>query len=323
MHTRLAITAIILPLMVNCSPKKDGDSGASSASLLPETGAASESGLASASGTTSTSAPSSSEEGDNKPTTGGTEPVSGETETTLGGDETTSGEIETTLEGDGTTSGDTREPCSLTDQDCSDGMKCVPFASHGANLDSAHCIPVPPMPSALGQTCMIDSGYYSNQVDSCDAGGFCFYATLDLSEGVCVEFCDPAQGCADAGTHCSVLIDGGWLNLCTIMCDPLQPQSQCPEGGICAKAFASFDCKQKVDPDDEEFGQQCNGLYDCKPSLACVAPDNVPGCDGFCCTEYCDVNDPNACQAHPPQECVPFFEMDNQVWGHIGACLVP
>ena len=237
------------------------------------------------------------------PTTGGAEPTTGGTEPTTGGN----------AEG----------PCSIKNQDCTEGMKCVPFSSQGANLDSAHCIPVPRMPSASGQACKIGSGLYYNQVDDCEAGNFCYYVTLGATEGVCVEFCEQDPGCANPGTVCSVLIDGGWLNLCVTLCDPLQLQPQCSEGGICAAGFETFHCMQKVDPNDEEFGQQCNGLYDCKPGLACVAPGNVPSCDGFCCTEYCDINNPDACQAHPPQECIPFFEMDNLEWGDVGACLIP
>jgi hypothetical protein len=225
-----------------------------------------------------------------------------------------------TSDGTETTSGDA-EPCDMVNQDCGEGMKCVPFSPDGGLPDSAHCIPAPRTPSAPGQACKIDSGLFFDQIDDCGAGSFCFYHKDDLT-GVCVEFCDPVQGCADPGTGCKIFLEE-WLNLCVASCDPLQPQSQCPDGGICQRDLGSFICTQKVTVDDKEFGQQCDG-WDCKPGLVCVNSFNVPGCDGcFCCTEYCDVTDPVACQAHPPQECVPFFGMDNQQWGHVGSCLVP
>lgn len=208
-------TVVILALWsVSCVAKDAAEFATGStaaASGGPETAASSSGHNASQDPPTETAAESSS------PTTS---EGAATTATTSGGGESTSG-------------GDD-ELCDIVSQDCADGLKCVPFSSHGANLDSAHCIPAPRTPSAPGQACKIDSGLFFDQVDDCEAGSFCFYVNDDLT-GVCVEFCDPVQGCADPGAGCKIFIDGGWLNLCVASCDPLQPQSQCPDGGICAR----------------------------------------------------------------------------------------
>lgn len=222
------------------------------------------------------------------------------------------------------TTGDLGDECSLVLQECPAQLKCVPFSTDGVALDSTHCVPLMAQPDAPGEACKIMSGYFYNQIDTCDAGSFCWFVDGDLVNGTCVAFCSIVDGlyfCGDPATHCSPMAQEELLNLCVPKCDPLKPE--CPPGGLCAAGNGAFECRQLLDPAVEVYGDPCNGLWDCSAGFVCTLDKDVAACAEPCCTAYCDTGAPNSCPSAPLEECVSILGEANVEWGHVGACVVP
>ena len=112
--------------------------------------------------------------------------------------------------------------------------------------------------------------------------------------------------------------------LCGEPCDPLN--SSCLEGQGCHQPLPLFDepfaCASLLGP-GLGYGESCFSTQECADG-PCEA--GIPSCEvpeGTCCSEYCDLEGPNAC---PDQadgvECQPLF---NPVAGfeHVGVCKLP
>lgn len=225
----------------------------------------------------------------------------------------TSGEPATTTPqpttGEGTT-GEVAGECSVWDQDCPAGAKCVPFDSMSTGVvDSARCVELVQSPRQSGDPCETEGGVVG--LDDCDEGLLCWFLDAD-GEGVCTPMCAGSpdnQICGD-GLVCDVT-NGGFLPLCLATCDPLAPA--CPMGQICIPSGpnSTFLCDSDASGDAGAFGDPCEYINVCDVGLTCVAAANVPGCvSAGCCTEYCDVGQPadGQCSGAPEQECLGFFD---------------
>lgn len=206
------------------------------------------------------------------------------------------------------TTGGTGEPageCSVWEQDCMAGAKCVPHDSMQTGVvDSTRCVEVADPARQVGDPCQAEGGVVG--LDDCDHGLLCWQLDED-GQGTCIPLCTGSPGapsCGD-GLQCDVS-NGGLLPLCLTTCDPLT--KDCPEGQICIPSQAElFVCDADVSGDLGGFGDPCEFLNVCDPGLLCVASSNVPGCGApGCCTPYCDLSAPEC--PDPAQECLSFYD---------------
>lgn len=180
--------------------------------------------------------------------------VAGTSVSTTGQDETTdstasgvsTGAFETAGHGStgdaGTSGGAVQFECDLWDQDCPEGLKCMPvsLSSGGktAAFDATRCVDVSPDAMPAGSLCQVEGPPFGGQ-DNCSAGARCIWVQ-ESGVGLCVDLC---SGSADAptcpgGTICS--IDDDVLSMfCPWGCE--RP-ADCPgpfvcnSGAICAPA---------------------------------------------------------------------------------------
>lgn len=216
------------------------------------------------------------------------------------------------------------ESCSLFEQDCPEGEKCVPYSLDGFPGWNAHkCVPIlgdqPP-----GEPCTW--GGYTDATDDCDATSMCWF-TEDIEGaliGECVAFCVGTLDvplCSDPGQVCTLDAEGD-LALCLPNCDPVI--QDCDQGEGCYFSGAAFICV----PTTQQIptGEVCNFLNDCAPGNLCVDGSDLPSCaDTACCTQVCDLTDDATCLDQPGTACVPFFEQGLAPAGleHVGVCVVP
>jgi hypothetical protein len=204
-------------------------------------------------------------------------------------------------------------------QDCPEGEKCVPYASHGGSWDANKCVPI------LGDGEPGDACTYAGSVvatDDCDGSSTCWSATQVDGEwfGVCTAFCtnspDDAQ-CADG--HSCLITSSGSITLCVADCDPLV--QDCADTLGCYWANTTFACLPRSQ--DIPVGEPCGYLNDCAPGSFCLAAELVNECAGVaCCAEYCSIAEPLC--ATPGSECVSFFAGDPPAgFEDVGLCVVP
>ena len=184
------------------------------------------------------------------------------------------------------------EECSIYEQDCAEGFKCIPFLPEGVTniWGQSGCFPLNPDPVGLGEACTYQDEAYSGH-DNCPERSFC--NRLDeTGEGYCSEFCSepnnptcsqpdtvPYVGCQEC--EC----------ICEPTCSPLA--SDCPDGWMCVVAWELGTCAPDASGDAGYAGDPCEFINACKPGLTCVEGSFVTGCEtGACCTPYCDVTDP-------------------------------
>ena len=221
--------------------------------------------------------------------------------------------------------------CDIWEQDCPPGEKCNAWANDGGgSWNATACFPIAPAPVGPGEECTVEGSGVSG-VDNCDIGSMCWGVDTMTNLGTCVALCEgtPASPtCDDAGTQC-VIANDGVLILCLPFCDPLT--QTCSLGDACYPIGIGFACAPDASGADGLYGDPCEFLNVCDPMLFCAPPDSVPGCVGAsgCCSEFCDVADPNASMdcagAAGGQECVPWFEEGQAPPGfeNVGACAIP
>ena len=84
--------------------------------------------------------------------------------------------------------------CSLWEQDCNAGMKCVPYDSmHTGVVDATRCVEVSEPPRAAGDPCTSD--------DQCAGEGSCQPATPESGDG-CSALCTLESECGDGRGKC-------------------------------------------------------------------------------------------------------------------------
>jgi hypothetical protein len=270
---------------------------------------------------------------DTPPTTG--ESVSTTAQPTTGMEETgMSGESGTS----GPQSGFIQDPdgnsvsieCSVWDQDCPEGEKCMPWANDGGNAwNATRCSPVAPDPGQPGDPCTVEGSGVSG-VDTCAVASMCWGVDPETNEGTCVAFCMGSENnpvCDDPTTACSIANEGT-LILCLPTCDPLLQDCMDMEG--CWGIDQDFVCAPDASGKMGAYGDPCEYLNVCDAGLACVPPEFVPNCAAAgCCSPFCDVSDPMSGAACPGagggQDCIPWFEMGQAPPGYedVGVCGIP
>ncbi|MEM6991043.1 MAG: hypothetical protein AAF721_11110 [Myxococcota bacterium] len=219
--------------------------------------------------------------------------------------------------------------CSLWQQDCPDGDKCVPW-SDSADLipDDIRCCPAGG--NALhGEECVVED-YFGSCLDDCAAGNMCVDLDGD-GMGTCQKFCGGAPNDPDCELNESCFIYFGGVPFCFPKCDPLV--QDCSPGNGCYPDSASeggtdFNCLPTIG--GGKIGDPCWLLSSCEPGLLCVTPDFYPGCPDFggCCSTICDITEPDICDdLVEGTQCVSWYysgqtppSVDLQ---NVGACVLP
>lgn len=216
--------------------------------------------------------------------------------------------------------------CSVWNQDCANGEKCMPWAndagsagSGGSVWNAARCVPLNVDPHGVGEPCTAQESFVSG-FDTCDAGAICMGSNEATLEGVCVELCsgstdDPVCDETDGAT---CLVDE-IIPLCLSMCDPLL--EDCGEGQACTPWADTWTCMTEGDilP-----GAPC--LFDtaCVSGALCVPADaSCPRGTESCCTSLCDLGSGDAdAPCIDGQSCVAFYGAGEAPEGHedVGVC---
>lgn len=220
--------------------------------------------------------------------------------------------------------------CSIWEQDCPEGDKCVPWSNEPDLVpDDIRCCPDNPGGGLHGEPCAVED-YFGSCIDDCALGHMCLDIDNDGS-GICQKFC---QGQAsnpecDADETCLIYFAG--VPFCFEQCDPLV--QSCPAGEGCypdeeAAGGTGFICLPTIG--GGKVGDLCWLLSSCEPGLLCVTGDFQPDCPFTgCCSSLCDTTaDPDPCEEIVPgTECVswyyagqmpPMVELEN-----VGACVLP
>lgn len=247
----------------------------------------------------STSAPD--ESGPPAPVTVTTPPMPGDT---------TDGPLDTGSPDTGEPWLDLPEDCSIFEQNCPPGFKCMPYANDGGNSwNDTQCVPLVPDPGAPGDPCTI-LGSGLDGLDDCDGTSMCWDVDLETNMGTCAAFCvgspeDPS--CAESCHYCTISGDGV-LTLCLESCDPVA--QDCPLGQACYAANEVFTCIPDASPEDAVIGSPCEFINACPPGSLCVNGDSVPGCEENigCCSPVCPAGGADPCPGLlPGTECVPWY----------------
>jgi hypothetical protein len=222
--------------------------------------------------------------------------------------------------------------CSLWDQDCLEGDKCMPWANDGGNSwNDTKCVPIDPNPRDVGESCMVEGNAVSG-IDNCVEGAMCFYVDPETNEGECIAFCEGNEAeptCDDPCTFCNITSEG-ILTLCLSSCDPIA--QDCADGLACYPINDTFACAPDAGGEMGSIGEACEFLNVCDPGSLCAEATMLPDCEGAagCCTPFCNVDAQDNCDAlYPGTVCVPWWEEGEGPdpscvdTGTVGACLVP
>jgi len=219
--------------------------------------------------------------------------------------------------------------CDIWEEDCPDGMKCMPWANDGgSSWNSTKCVEIAPDPKQVGEPCTVEESGVSG-IDDCDIHSMCWYVDPDTLMGECVAFCvgDEANpSCEDPNSYCA-LSGEGVLILCLPTCHPLE--EPCPPDEVCVPGWGSeLFCVFDASGDAGAAGDPCEFVNACNPGLFCASVDYVPDCEGNigCCTPFCDLLAADPCPGAVPEvECIPWFEEGQAPPGYetLGVCGVP
>jgi len=217
--------------------------------------------------------------------------------------------------------------CDLFAQDCAEGSKCNAWSMEGSFFpNGAKCVPAGD--KLPGEDCTLE-GDFGDGVDDCSAGSICL--DIDNSgKATCVAYCSgsmDAPSCPGAESRCAFLFDPV-VPLCFPTCDPLV--QNCGGSETCVPNIAAlgapfFVCMPRVFEEiPGQYGDQCFALSGCDPSFLCIFAENVPGCEGtYCCSTYCELDNPTTCAAFDPLlNCVPWFSEGQGTPGYenVGIC---
>ncbi|MCA9654351.1 MAG: hypothetical protein H6712_35155 [Myxococcales bacterium] len=205
---------------------------------------------------------------------------------------------------------DLPEWCSVIEQDCPEGFKCMPWSSDGSNSwNDTKCVPIVPDPNAPGEPCMVEGSGVSG-IDDCDGISMCWDVDPETNEGTCVPFCigtEQEPFCADRCNYCTISGDG-LITLCLSSCDPIA--QDCAPGQACYPVNDQFICAPDASPEGTGIGSPCEFINVCPPGLVCLNAAAVPGCDGGigCCAPVCPAGGADPCPGLlPGTECVPWY----------------
>ena len=329
-------TKVILSVMASaglfvlgCPAEDEDPAGTASASASASAGETEDSGDSASGQTASDTTPTTA--GETESGTGETD--SGDTADTSDSTDTDNDTTESGITGfiDDPDGGGVSIECSVWDQDCPSGEKCMPWANDGGSAwNATKCSPLDPNPAQPGDSCTVEGSGVSG-VDNCDLAAMCWDVDPETNEGTCVAFCTGSEAnpvCDDPSTACSIANEGT-LILCLPSCDPLL--QDCADGQACYGIDQAFVCAPDASGEMGMFGDPCEYINACDPGLACLNAEGVPGCAGSagCCTSHCDLTDPNAsanCEgAAGGQECMAWFEEGAAPPGYedVGICFIP
>jgi hypothetical protein len=214
--------------------------------------------------------------------------------------------------------------CSILEEDCPRGEKCMPWANDGASSWNAlRCFPIAPDPAGVGEPCTVVGSGVSG-IDDCELHSMCWNVDPETDMGTCVAFCVGSENnptCLDPNSRC-VFGSDGVLMLCIPMCHPLE--QDCLVGEVCVGGD-EFSCEPDASGESGVPGDPCEYLNVCDPGLACVASESVPDCASpvGCCSAFCPIGDGSPCL--PGQACLPWFEAGQAPRGYadVGICMLP
>lgn len=210
------------------------------------------------------------------------------------------------------TGGDEVLPCETWNDNCPDGMKCIPyFDGPGISTwDSQGCFPVVESPDALGEACVY-AAPVGGMLDTCDKGLVCFNnACMPLCEGEPSKFTCP-------GTFACATVNNPNLVVCLPTCDPRKPCDSADD--VCHSQFNIFSCGNSID--NLPAFSDCQGHNQCESGFC--APNGtkmVMECQSdFCCAALCNTDAPQCPSVG--QTCEPFFELpDAPEFENLGKC---
>lgn len=201
--------------------------------------------------------------------------------------------------------------CSLWNEDCPPGEKCMPYANAGGqSWNATRCVPIAPDPAQPGEPCTVEGSGVSG-FDTCDFHSMCWDVNVETLEGTCVAMCigtESAPACAEADHYCSVNAEGT-LTLCLPFCDPLA--QDCEAGDACYAVSGGYLCAPDASGEGGTPYSPCEFLNGCDPGSIC---EPSPGCAGSsrCCVPYCSLSEPD-CPA--TTACIPVFEPGDEPVG--------
>lgn len=211
--------------------------------------------------------------------------------------------------------------CSVWDQDCADGEKCMPWANDGGSVwNAARCVLLDDDPRDVGEPCTAQESFVSG-IDTCEVGAVCIGSDKETLEGVCVELCggSPAAPVCDETQSATCLGVDGVIPLCSPLCSPLV--GDCADGEACLPGSDGWGCMTEG---DIAPGGSCEFENACTAASVCIAPDAScpPGSPG-CCASTCDTSavEPDL-DCPESQACAPFYGEGDAPMGYedVGVC---
>src|SRR5690606_8242148 len=169
--------------------------------------------------------------------------------------------------------------CSVVDQDCVEGEKCMPWANDGGPAwNASRCSPLDPDAAAPGQPCTVDGSPVSG-LDDCAQGSMCWAVDPGPLQGTCIAFCDPDDPAACGEPQRCVPLNDGEVPVCLSPCDPLQ-EGACPAGEACRLVAGSdeFSCLP-LQGGHVSTSADCTDEI-CDPASTCLDGRVLPSCDG-------------------------------------------
>jgi hypothetical protein len=262
-------------LVIACGPQAagsvDGDGPGDDGTSAADDGVVTETASASAGPATATAT--------------ATDPSATATVADTGVDETTDacGEVDET--GAHLDVGPGEPECSIFDQDCEEGWKCIPFA-----FSNRLCVAIVVESLDEGEPCEQSPG-----VDPCGPLHWCGPVAGGSGEGTCVPLCTgtPDDPVCPRGMIC-VIDDEDVVAYCAPPCDPFARES-CSEDLSCQPTRHGMGC---VPYGYADAGEHCYQHDTCVAGLGCHSFEGC--CSSQCCAPFCDA-------AHPCEvgECVP------------------
>lgn len=235
------------------------------------------------------------------------------------GDTNAETSAETSTEGDGETTASTDPEgaeCQADIQDCPDNYKCL--LRLGADDWEFVCLPVNG-DDGVGESCEHDG--VITGTDTCNIDSWCI-GPFDPSgapwEGLCYGLCVGGE-CGNADRCVGI----GSLPVCAPVCDPLIASSCGPSEACIFRAPEGFVCFPQG-AEGNGIGEPCPTGASCAAGLHCA--QNVAGCgaEDYCCTDYCDANDPDsACAAQDQGAVCEVIGATDPTQAHVGACVIP
>ena len=217
---------------------------------------------------------------------------------------TTASGTTTSTEAETATTSSADPSCSIYDDECPEGEKCMPVHEPGLGVEN-RCVPLARDPNSVGEPCEY-LGPHGTGLDSCEKGAWCLENPLVLNQAECVSFCagSPERPtCPQNGVECQQII-GSHNDSCLADCWPTN--ATCGDSSACVEDNqGEFHCADDISGENGQFGDPCAVPADCDPGLACRLGEAVPGCiSPKCCTPFCLLDDPYTTDlAHDATKC--------------------